>query len=104
MSTECSTFSGECIRASICEGYDDEDRIVQLIGESPTLKTSKEILTQEDLVELIAPVLQAWCSEGCFKAKIEALRNMQENDDISDASKTMSLGIVDSLQKSQLEF
>lgn len=61
-------------------------------------------MTQEDLAELIVPVLQVWCSEDCFKAKIEALRNMQEDDDISDTSKTMGLEIVDSLQKSQLEF
>lgn len=102
MSKNCPV-AGECIRASICEGFDDTERIVDLIGRSPEVQIMKDELTEEELVGLMTPVLQAWNSNKCYRARIQALQELQFEEGISHVSMTMRFGVVEELEKTQLE-
>ncbi|MBW3569392.1 hypothetical protein KY385_04645 [Candidatus Parcubacteria bacterium] len=102
MSKNCP-FSGECIRASICEGYDDKERIIDLISRSPEIQIMKDALSEDDLLGLMRPVLNAWNSESCYKARMQALKGLQFEDDISHVSMTMGFGVVEKLEETQLE-
>jgi hypothetical protein len=102
MSESCP-FSGECIRASICEGYDASERIVDLISRSAEVQVMKDVLSDHELMGLMRPVLSAWNSARCYKARVQALQGVQFQDGISHLSMTMGLGVVAELEKAQLE-
>jgi hypothetical protein len=103
MSKNCP-LSGECIRASICEGFDDESRIIQLLSEAPETQEMKDVLSEEELLGLMRPVLSTWGSANCFKERVRALKELQFTDDISHVSITLGLGVVEKLEESQFQF
>ena len=103
MSEFCPVSGKKCIRASICEGYDDSERIIDLIISSPETQIMKEVLSKDELAELMTPVLQAWGSEGCYRDRVQALRDLQSQDGISHVSMSMGIGAVAQIEKTQLE-
>lgn len=91
-------MSGSCEFAGICE-TGDTSLMRDAIINSPEMQILGADLSEEEIIFLTAPLVEAWNAEPCLKEKVRSIKELQFRHDLSHVSLTLGYSVLNKIDE-----